>query len=100
MAYGRLGLDEDKFLDASVSYFFKALKGFNDLENQREREHWERLRILGTWVVSPYAKKGSNLTPRTLLPLPWDSETNWKERNKEILKQCDEIIRKTNGKPN
>jgi hypothetical protein len=98
LAYGRLGWDEDKFLDASPSYFFKALKGFNDLENQREREHWERLRILGNWIVLPYAKKGSNLTPRKLLPLPWDNEVSWKESNKEILDRCDEIIRKTNGK--
>lgn len=71
----------------------KALKGFNDLEFERTKGEWERLRILGSWVLSPYAKKGSRIVPKTLLPLPWDKEKNWVEENKEILERCDEIIR-------
>lgn len=85
--------DEDKFWNASPSYFFKALKGFNELEHERQKADWERLRILGLWVLSPHTKKGSALTAERLLPLPWDKQISWKERNKDILEICDRIIK-------
>jgi hypothetical protein len=74
--------------------FELALKGFNELEHERQKSEWERLRILGVWVLSPHAKKGTNLSAENLLPLPWDKKISWKERNKEILEQCDRIIEK------
>ena len=74
MAYGRLGLDEDKFLNASPSYFAKALKGFNDLEFEREKANWERTRLIGYWTLNPYFKKGSNTTPKSFMKLPWDED--------------------------
>jgi hypothetical protein len=89
-----LAWDEDKFWNATPSYFFKALKGFNDLEFERDKGHWERLRILGFWVVTPHAKKGSIPSAESLLSFPWDNKLSWKERNKEILEQCDRIIEK------
>lgn len=73
--------------------FELALKGFNDLEHERQKSEWERLRILGLWVLSPHTKKGSTLTAERLLPLPWDKQISWKERNKEILEICDRIIK-------
>lgn len=97
MAYGRLNWDEDKFFYAKPSYFYKALKGFNDLESERQKAEWERLRLLGYWVTSPHTKKGSNLTPKKLLPLPWDK--TFTEENKEILELAKEIAKK-HGKPN
>lgn len=84
--------DEDKFFNAKPGYFFKALKGFNDLESERQKAEWERLRTLGFWVVSPHTKKGSNLTPKKLLPLPWDK--TFVEENKDILELAKEIARK------
>jgi hypothetical protein len=89
-----LAWDEDRFWNATPNYFFKALKGFNELEYERDKGHWERLRILGVWVLSPHTKKGSQITAESLLPLPWDKQISWKERNKDILEICDRIIEK------
>ena len=89
MAYGRLGWSEKKFFKATPNYFFKAIKGFNELEEQRQREEWERLRILGVWVLSPHTKKGQNLSPKKLLPFPWDK--SFVEENKDILELAKKI---------
>lgn len=97
LVYGKLGWDEKKFFESSISFVMKSLKGFNDLELERDKREWERLRILGSWVLGPHAKKGVHLTPRSLLPLPWD-KNNWREDNKEILEQCDQIIAKVNAR--
>lgn len=88
MAYGRLGWSKKKFLNCDPLYFFKALQGFNELEEERNRGEWERLRMLGTWILAPHQKKGANLTPKKLLPLPWDpkpeTREQWLEKNKHL----------------
>jgi hypothetical protein len=88
---------ENKFFNASPRYFFKALKGFNDFESERQKAEWERLRILGTWILTPHTKKGSELTPKKLMALPWDK--SFVEENKEILDLAKEIALK-HGKSN
>ena len=75
--------------------FELALKGFNELEEERQKAEWERLRMLGSWILAPYSK---NMTPKKLLPLPWDVEESaesWKQRHKDILEQCDVIFKKS-----
>jgi hypothetical protein len=91
LAYGRLGWSEKKFFKSSPEYFFKALKGFNDLEFERTKGEWERLRILGTWVLSPHTKKGHNLTPKKLMPFPWD--LTFTQENKELLELAKKIAK-------
>jgi len=91
LAYG-WGWSEKKFWQSSPGYFFKTWKGKRDERERGEREEWERLRILGAWVLAPYSK---NMTPKKLLPLPWDKvETteDWRRRNKDILDECDKLI--------
>lgn len=97
MAYGRLGWDEERFFNATPNYFFKALKGFNDLEEERQRGEWERVRMVGYWTLKPYMGKNTIFTPKKVLPLPWDK--SFVEENKEILEQAKEIARK-HGKAN
>lgn len=48
----------------SVAYYSEMERG--------DRDAWERMRTLACIAVQPYSKK--KLTPRTLLPLPWDNE--------------------------
>ena len=68
------------------------MKGFNDLERERDRANWERTRALGVWILSPHAPKGKILKPKDIMRFEWDK--TWIEENKEILKQADEIARK------
>ena len=72
MAYGRLGWSEEKFFSSEVQLFFKALKGFNDLENERELKAYKQIRILVYRILAPHAKE--RLTVQDLLPLPGDDE--------------------------
>ena len=91
MAFG-WGWSEKKLWKSEVSYLFKSWKGRRNESDRIERQEWERLRILGSWILAPHAK---NITPKKLFPLPWDEVVTaemWKERNKEILEQCDKII--------
>lgn len=70
---------------------FKTWLGKKNEQEKLQREEWERLRILGSWVLAPYSNR---VTPKSLLPLPWDvQETTeqWKERNADILKRADEL---------
>ncbi len=75
--------------------FELALKGFNDLEEERIKGEWERLRMLGVWVLSPYQKKGANLTPQKVLSLPWDpkpeTRDEWLEKNKHLKSVWDKL---------
>lgn len=94
MAYG-WGWSEEQFLSSRPEIVFKTWKGRNDARNRSG--DWERLRILGTWVLAPYQKKGSNLTPAKLLPLPWDAppetKEQWLERNKHLTPIWDKLER-------
>jgi hypothetical protein len=95
LAYGRLGWTEERLLNCDMRVFELALKGFNELEEERVKGEWERLRMLGLWVLSPYQKKGANLTPQKVLSLPWDPEPETREqflkRNKHLTPLWDKL---------
>lgn len=94
MAYG-YGWSEEQFLNSRPEILFKTWKGKND-EKNRSGE-WERLRLLGTWILYPHTKKGSNISPEKLLPLPWDekpkTKTEWLEQNKHLESIWDKLER-------
>jgi hypothetical protein len=85
LAYG-WGWTENQFLNSRPEILFKTWKGRQD-EIIRSGE-WERLRMLGAWILAPHQKKGANLTPQKLLPLPWDpapeTKSEWLEKNKHL----------------
>ncbi len=59
-----------------MEYFFKSIIGFELVNENRERQEWERLRILGLWVLSPYSK---GLTARKVIEFPWDEKITTKK---------------------
>lgn len=69
MAFG-WGWDEEKLNNSSFEYIFKTWKGKADERQRLDRQEWERLRILGSWILAPYSK---GMTPKKILPLPWDA---------------------------
>lgn len=96
-----MGWDEKKFFSSSASFLFKSLKGFNDLEHERDKREWERLRLLGSWVLAPHTKKGQSVSPTKLLPLPWDvvmTREKWLEKNKKLIPIWDKLERAGNVK--
>ena len=84
------GWSKKKFFNSDIDYFFKTWKGKRDAEMRFERQEWERLRMLGVWVLSPY----KSLKTKELLPLPWDkTETrdDFYERNKDLIPIWDKL---------
>lgn len=62
--------------------------GFELIQEVRERQEWERTRLLGLWVLSPYSK---GLTVQKVIEFPWDVKPKTK---KEFLKGFEEIFEK------
>lgn len=52
--------------------FFNAVQGFNEAEENRMKDEWERARLVAYYAVSPYLKDGK--TMERVIPLPWDAE--------------------------
>jgi len=78
-----------------------AIRYHREAGSLRLREEWEQTRLLATIFVQPFSKK--KITPRSLLPFPWDDEDREKheeaprstpERLRALLDQMD----KTDGK--
>lgn len=91
MAYG-WGWSEEQFWNSRPEIVFKTWKGRGD-EKNRSGE-WERLRILGTWILSPHVKKGHNISPEKLLPLPWDkvkTKEEFLKKNKDLIPLWDKL---------
>lgn len=40
----------------------------------QHRDAWERARTVAAIVIQPHLKKGSKITAKQLLPLPWDKK--------------------------
>lgn len=65
---------------------FSYIYGAYDKERtERYQDNWERMRMLAAITLQPYAKKG--ITPRRLLPLPWDDRKPMKEKPVTISKE-------------
>lgn len=60
--------------------FAEASKAFQDFEEARQRQEWERMRLLASISIQPHIKE--KLTPRQLIPLPWDTDTTEEEAPK------------------
>lgn len=76
----------------SAAYYSEVERG--------DRGAWERMRMLACFAVQPYSKK--KLTPRTLLPLPWDDEERKKAAKlvskEEDKRRLEEMLERV-GKP-
>jgi len=87
-------MTESEFWNSNPIFLAKKLKGFNDLEFEREKMHWERSRWLGVTMLSPYSKK--SLQPKDILSFPWDkkpprTKEEWIKENLEIYNLCNKL---------
>lgn len=65
-----MGLAPEVFEDMSIEEFTLANRAWQDLEEQRLRGEWERIRMAAAILIQPHIKR--KITPEKLLPLPWD----------------------------
>jgi len=68
----RLGLSA--LYDLTFEEFGNAMRGFYELEEQRQRQEWERTRWLATITMQPHVKKGSIKKPTDIATFPWEEE--------------------------
>lgn len=64
----------DDFCAMSPAEFATALAMWGDDHEAAERAAWERTRTLAAISVQPHISR--RLTPRQLLPLPWDGRAD------------------------
>ena len=66
---------------------------WNEVFENRMRDEWERMRMLATFNMQPYAKRGLN--PKDLLPLPWEEKKQAVIQPKEeARKRFEEIVKR------
>lgn len=65
-----MGLAPEVFEDMSIEEFTLANRAWQDLEEQRLRGEWERIRMAAAILIQPHIRR--KITPEKLLPLPWD----------------------------
>lgn len=70
IAVGRIGMSFDDFCGCDYAEIEAIVTAWREGEEERMRGEWERLRTLAAIAIQPHVKK--KITPRQLLPLPWD----------------------------
>lgn len=71
VAVGCCGVSRDDFEQMTPRELEAVVGAWGRSEQQRERQAWERMRLLATVTVQPHVR--DRITPRTLIRLPWDS---------------------------
>lgn len=69
---GQCGLDPISLFNMTFDEFQAAVQGKRETLEAMERENWERVRWQTATLLQPNIKKGKRLTPRMLLPFPWE----------------------------
>lgn len=69
-AVGCVGMSVDDFCACDFDEFSGIFRAWQRMRESDERERWEQTRILAWFCVQPHVKK--RITPKQLLPLPWD----------------------------
>jgi len=64
----------DEFYDYLPVHFWSKLDGFYELENIRERGHWERTRWSTCLLLNIQMPKNKSIKPTDLIEFEWDKK--------------------------
>lgn len=70
LALGRLSMSELELDQMSLRSLINKING----NQARERDEWERVRIMSYFSLMPHIDSKKSLTPQQVLPFPWDNE--------------------------
>ena len=65
-------MSHDDFCKCTFGEFESICRAWSEMNESRTRDAWERARTVAAICIQPHVKR--RLTPRQLLPLPWDNE--------------------------
>ncbi|SFO04702.1 hypothetical protein SAMN05421741_11821 [Paenimyroides ummariense] len=95
MALGEIGISYNDFYALTPRSFTNIINGFRNKQYTESKERWEQIRYLFYASLKPHLK--GNPTLRSLMPLPWDNETDDPEANEtkiETPEQAAAIIKR------
>ena len=75
----------DDFRHLTPAEFEAISSEFSADRQEQTRDRWERMRLLASITIQPHVRR--KLTPRQLLPLPWDKETGGMSRPNDLTKE-------------
>ncbi len=65
-------MSHDDFCKCTFGEFESISKAWREMTDGQNRDAWERTRTVAAICIQPHVKK--RITPRQLIPLPWDSK--------------------------
>ena len=71
IAIGCIGMSHDDFCKSTYGEFESITRAWREMIENRSRESWEQTRTMAAISIQPHIKK--RITPRQLLPMPWDN---------------------------
>jgi hypothetical protein len=86
-----LGWDEERFWRSTPRELINCYRGKYRNDEQKSREEWERIRWQTATLLMPHAKKGQSITPKTLLPFPWEVDAKPKLTRAEKLERLKKL---------
>lgn len=99
IAVGDIGLPYSDFCILTPEEFSHIYKAYSEERTAQYQDGWERMRMLATITIQPYAKKG--LTPHGLLPFPWEkkkpeyTKVSPAVSKEDALKRFEKVLEKT-----
>lgn len=80
-----MGMRPDDFRHLTPAEFEAISSEFSADRQEQTRDRWERISLLASITIQPHVRR--KLTPRQLLPLPWDKETDGMSRPDGLTKE-------------
>ena len=81
----------DELYDMLPIHFWNKIDGFYELENLRQRQHWERVRWQTTYLINIQLEKGKKIKPTDLAEFEWDKKKIKKVDVKKIKERAEFI---------
>lgn len=99
IAVGNIGMPYNDFCAITPEEFNNIYRAYSEERTTQYQDSWERMRMLATIIIQPYAKKG--LTPQKLLSFPWEKKKPEHTKGapavskEDALKRFEEVAKKT-----
>lgn len=99
-ALGEMGMSLGDFCLLRPEEFREACRAYADKQERMMRQSWEQTRMHATITLQPYARK--KLTPKQLLPLPWDrpgysGDSQMNKAKPSTRERFEQLVRKLEG---
>lgn len=65
-------MSHDDFCKCTFDEFESICDAWHEMREGQYRDSWERARMVAAICIQPHVRK--RITPRQLLPLPWDNK--------------------------